>query len=295
LEKALAAAGDAAFGAGLAHLAGPLEEARGEVERSIEVVAKASPELVEAWNRGQRRLFRWARSGVDWLRQAVATDPPTLETLPTELRERFLTRSGRLLGFLYPAGSVFDPAELETFVAASRRVSPEATGFPVVFHRMSRRITSGFYRAVVLGAILVATILLIDFRHPRDALLAMAPLAMGVVWMLGGMRLAGIPFNFANLVAVPLIIGVGIDNGVHVIHRVRLEGRQGMSVVLRHTGRAILIASLTTMIGFGSLALASHRGLASLGIVLLLGVGSCLVTSTWVLPNLLIALGLVDR
>jgi predicted RND superfamily exporter protein len=117
------------------------------------------------------------------------------------------------------------------------------------------------------------------------------PLAMGVVWMMGLMGLAGLDFNFANLVAIPLIIGIGIDNGVHVIHRVRLEGEAGMTVVLRHTGRAILIASLTTMIGFGSLALASHQGLASLGKVLLLGVGSCLVTSTLILPNILVAFG----
>jgi predicted RND superfamily exporter protein len=116
-----------------------------------------------------------------------------------------------------------------------------------------------------------------------------------MIWMMGLMKLLGISFNFANLVAVPLIIGVGIDNGVHVIHRVRLEGVDGMSVVLRHTARAILIASLTTMIGFGSLALASHRGLASLGMVLILGVGSCLVTSVIVLPNMLVALGLARR
>ena len=127
------------------------------------------------------------------------------------------------------------------------------------------------------------------------ATLAVVPLAMGVVWMMGFMGLLGLSFNFANLVAVPLIIGVGIDNGVHVIHRVRLEGREGMAVVLRHTGRAILIASLTTMIGFGSLSLASHRGLASLGVVLFLGVGSCLLTSTIVLPNLLVSLGQARR
>ncbi len=95
--------------------------------------------------------------------------------------------------------------------------------------------------------------------------------------------------------AVPLIIGVGIDNGVHVVHRLLYEGQEGMSVVLRHTGRAILIASLTTMIGFGSLALASHRGMSSLGVVLLLGVGSCLLTSLVVLPNLLVATGRVRR
>jgi predicted RND superfamily exporter protein len=113
--------------------------------------------------------------------------------------------------------------------------------------------------------------------------------------MLGGMRLLGMHFNFANLVVVPLIIGVGIDNGVHVVHRMRHEGERGMTVVLRHTGRAIIIAGLTTMTGFGSLALASHQGLASLGLSLLIGVGACVITAIVVLPNLLVAAGWAKR
>jgi predicted RND superfamily exporter protein len=295
LEAALAQAAEAAFVAGFGEIAGALEEARGEAELSVRTVSAAPAERVAEWNRGQERAARWLRQTREWALAALHTEPPSLDSLPQALRERFLTRSGRPLGFLYPARSLFEPGRLEEFVAASRRVSAEATGFPVVFEKMSRRITSGFYRAVAVGALLVTLILLIDYRKPRDTALALVPLAMGVVWMMGAMRVLGISFNMANLVAVPLIIGVGIDNGVHVIHRVRFEGRSGMSVVLRHTGRAILIASLTTMIGFGSLALASHRGLASLGLVLLLGVGSCLITSTWVLPNLLVVLGLVER
>jgi predicted RND superfamily exporter protein len=161
-----------------------------------------------------------------------------------------------------------------------------------MFHKSSHRITEGFYRAVTAGAVFVFLILLIDFRNLRHAVLASIPLALGLVWALGAARLLGFSFNFANLVAVPLVVGVGIDNGVHVIHRVRLEGAKGMDVVLRHTGRAILISSLTTMIGFGSLCLASHRGLASLGLFLLLGVGSCLVSSTIFLPNLLVVAGI---
>jgi predicted RND superfamily exporter protein len=196
---------------------------------------------------------------------------------------------------LLPAGSVFDPDSLDRFAEASRRVSGEATGFPIVFRKMSGRITRGFYGSVVAGSVLVALILFLDYRNLRDVLLALLPLAVGVTWMMGGMRLLGLSFNFANLVAVPLIIGVGIDNGVHIVHRMKFEGRSGMNTVLRHTGRAILVASLTTMVGFGSLALASHRGLASLGLVLLLGVGACLVASTVVLPNLLILLGIARR
>ncbi len=295
LEAALALSADDAFAAGLVDVIEPLERARAAAEGCLETANAADDARVRAWNDAQPQLLEAARDAMEQLRRNLDSPPPTPDNLPVELRRRFFTRSGDMLAFLHPTGEIFDPQALTEFVAASRRVDASVTGFPLVFHKMSGRITGGFYRAVVLGAVLVALILFVDFRNPRDTALAMVPLAMGVVWMMGAMRVCGIPFNFANLVAVPLIIGVGIDNGVHVIHRVRLEGRQGMDLVLRHTGRAILIASLTTMIGFGSLALASHRGLASLGAVLLLGVGSCLITSTVVLPNLLVTFGLVER
>ena len=295
LEEALALSTEDAFGAGLVEMVEPLERARVAAENCLATASAADSAAVEAWNDAQPRLLDAARHAADQLRRNLDSDAPTPENLPRELRQRFFTRSGDMLAFLHPKGEVFDPRDLAEFVAASRRIDPTATGFPLVFHKMSNRITGGFYRAVALGGFLVSLILLIDFRSFRDTALALLPLGMGMVWMMGAMRVFEIPFNFANLVAVPLIIGVGIDNGVHVIHRVRLEGRKGMNVVLRHTGRAILIASLTTMIGFGSLALASHRGMASLGAVLLLGVGSCLITSTVVLPNLLVIFGLVER
>ncbi len=293
LEDALARAGEAAFAVGLGDLAGPLERARAEAERCIQTADSADAQAPDRWNRSQELLLRRLEETREFLQRATRAAPPTADNLPLDLRRRFFTGSGKPLGFLYPAGSVFEPNELERYVGASLRVSDEAIGFPFMFHKMSRRITTGFYRAVAVGAVAVFLILLIDFRSVRQALLATMPLAVGLVWALGGLRLLGLSFNFANLVAVPLIVGVGIDNGVHMIHRVRLEGRHGMGVVLRHTGRAILISSFTTMIGFGSLSFASHRGLQSLGLLLLLGVGSCLVASIVVLPNLLVVLGIV--
>jgi len=295
LEETFVEASDAAFATGYADLAVGLEEARAEAERARGMVEAAPEALVRSWQEGQERLLAWANRALQDLQRAAGSEAPSPRDLPQELQGRFLTRTGRFVAFLHPGGDIFDRGFLPAYSAASRRVSAEATGFPIVFYQMSRRITRGFYRAVAVGFLMVLLILIIDYRRWRDACLAMIPLVMGMVWMMGGMRLLGIDFNFANLVAVPLIIGVGIDNGVHVIHRVRLEGERGMAVVLRHTVRAILIASLTTMIGFGSLALASHRGMASLGLVLLLGVGACLITSTVVLPNLLLALGILKR
>ncbi|ANM29622.1 hypothetical protein ABI59_08590 [Acidobacteria bacterium Mor1] len=295
LIDSLDAAAADAFDAGVSELVEPLEAALEDAELVAEIAAAAGPAEVEAWSAGQVRLLDWARRLVADLRAAAASAPPTVETLPEPLRSRFVTGSGRYLAFLYPEGNVFDPDRLAPYVEASRRVSENATGFPLMFLKMSRRITDGFYKAVAAGLGLVLIVLLITFRSLRDALLAALPLAVGATWMLGGMGLLDVHFNFANLVAVPLIIGVGIDHGVHIVSRLRYEGNEGMETVLRHTGRAILIASLTTMIGFGSLTLADHSGMQSLGIVLLLGVGACLLTSMVVLPNVLILLGLARR
>jgi preprotein translocase subunit SecF len=295
LEEVLAIASEDAFGAGLGEVAGSLEDARASVEASANVVAGAGPGSAEAWTIAEEALRKWSVGVLRDLRRAASAGAPRIDDLPPEVRERFVTDTDRYVVILQPRGSVFDEEILDEYFHAVRRVSPETTGFPVVFHDHSKRITDGFYLAVAVGIGLVLLILIIDYRDLRHTLLSALPLAMGVVWMMGFMRIFGMSFNFANLVAVPLIIGVGIDNGVHIIHRVRLEGVDGMTVVLRHTARAILIASLTTMIGFGSLALASHRGMASLGTVLLLGVGSCLLTSIIVLPNVLVALGVTRR
>ena len=189
--------------------------------------------------------------------------------------------------YLYPQEDLTRPDALRTFVVDCRKVSDAVTGPPVLLYEHSGQIRGGFNQALILGAVLALGILLLDFRRPGYALLAALPTAVGLIWMLGWMGWAGLEFNLANLIAVPLILGVGIDNGAHMMHRFVQEGHQGMTVVLHHTGRAILISSLTTMIGFGSLALASHRGMASMGLILFFGVASCLITSTLLLPCLL--------
>ncbi|MBI3450191.1 MAG: MMPL family transporter [Acidobacteria bacterium] len=295
LEEAFAQAGEAAFGAGLGALAGPLEGARAEAESARAQVAAAPPGSEAAWEDGERRLLAWAGRALEDLRRASRTEPPAPKDLPAEARDHFVKQDGRFFAYVYPKGNVFDPPFLDRFVAGSRRLSADALGFPIVFQSMTGRITSGFHRAATAAGILVLVLLYAKFGNVKDTFLALIPKLMGVVWMMGGMRLLDLSYNFANLVAIPLILGVGIDTGVHIIHRMRAEGEGGMTLVLRHTGRAILIAGLTTMLGFGSLALASHRGLASLGTVLLLGLGSCIVTATIVLPNMLVAFRLVKR
>ena len=141
--------------------------------------------------------------------------------------------------------------------------------------------------AIIMGAVAIILFLLIDFRSFKYTLLATIPLAVGAFWMVGLMASLGMKFNFANFMCLPLILGIGIDDGVHILHRYRREGPLSIPLVLKYTGRAILLTSLTTMIGFGSMGLASHRGTASMGQVLFLGVGACFLSSAFVLPSII--------
>jgi hypothetical protein len=114
---------------------------------------------------------------------------------------------------------------------------------------------------------------------------------MGMVLSLGVLGLCGLPLNPANMIALPLILGVGIDNGVHVLHDYLLRRREGQSTISRAIGRGVLVKALTTMIGFGTLMVSSHRGLFGLGFILTLGVGCCMLTALVFLPAVLRLLG----
>jgi predicted RND superfamily exporter protein len=134
-------------------------------------------------------------------------------------------------------------------------------------------------------------VLLLDFGKLKHTLVALLPLAMGMGATLGVMALLGAPLNPANMIAFPLILGVGADNGVHVLHDFRSRDRTRRYRLNHATGRGIMVAALTTILGFGTLMLAQHRGMASLGLILTVGVTCCMATALVFLPALLYVTG----
>jgi hypothetical protein len=256
-----------------------------------EALEQLPPELGAKRLRGlQETLLDGMDQGIKILRDNVHAAPVTaaslIKELPSGMRDR-LHHEGKYAIYAYPARPIWDKSFLGKLVADLRSVSPEATGFPVTHWETSQGIERGFRQAAAVAAGVLVLLLLIDFRSLRYTLLALAPLSLGVVWMWGGISLLGISYNYVNIIAFPLIIGIGVASGVHILHRYRQEGEQDVAPVVRFTGMAIFLSAATTMVGFGSLALAQHRGAASLGLVLLFGVGACLVTSTLFLPALL--------
>ncbi len=215
------------------------------------------------------------------LRSVSNPEPPRPSDLPAGLVRRYLGQTESWLIKVYGRSSLWNMDALRDFVRDVRSVDPEATGHPLQAFEASRQMLRSYLKAGLYSLVAVTLVLFMDLRRVRHVLLAMFPVTLGLLHMFGLLGLLGIPLNPANMIVLPLILGIGIDDGVHVVHDYRMQ--RGAFCIRRSTATAIVMTSLTSMIGFGSLMIASHRGLESLGRVLTLGVASCLITSLWTL------------
>ncbi len=220
--------------------------------------------------------------------QMANPEPVNLEMLPQSIKKRYINKDGdKFLVTIYPKEQVWNFEFLRIFAGQLERISPKISGTPSLFLRLIDYIKRDGLRATLLTILIVLLFLWLDFRRLSTALLAMIPLVAGGIWMVGLMKTFGMMFTFVNIMGIPMIVGIGIDDGVHLLHRYRVEGQRQTPVVLKSTGKAILLTSLTTMVGFGSLTLAEYRGFVSLGALLVLGVGACFITTVLLLPSII--------
>ncbi|HAQ62015.1 TPA: hypothetical protein DCR49_08495 [Candidatus Delongbacteria bacterium] len=212
----------------------------------------------------------------------------TYENLPEEIRERYANKTtGNILVSIYPKTNIWEERNLRKFYEQTSLIEDSITGMPIIMLIFIDLIKVKGLESVLWGLLVIVLVLLIDFRSFKYTAIALIPLILGMIWMLGIMYLFGMKLNINNFMALPIIIGIGIDDGVHMLHRYKIEGRNSMDKVTKFTGKAVLLTSLTTIIGFGSVATASHRGLASMGLVLVIGVATCFITSAFLLPAII--------
>lgn len=235
----------------------------------------------------EREMFSGLEKGTGVLLEALRDpEPLTAANLPANIRERFVAEgsdgSPIYAVYAYPTGRVGNREFLERFYLEIRGVDEEITGFPVTHYYHGELARQAFFQAAAYAAIATLLLLAFDFRRFRDVIFAAIPLATGACLMLGTMALLGWHWNFVNVVALPLVFGAGVDFGVHLVHRFRQE--LDTAAALRTTGRPVILSAVTTLVGMGGLAFAQHRGAASLGWLLVLGIGFCLVAAVLVLP-----------
>ena len=236
------------------------------------------------------RLMAHLPRTLERLDAALSAGPVAPDDLPPGLRGRWLAADGRARVEVYPAGDMADQGELTRFADTVLAAAPTATGAPVIAIEAGRAVVTAFVQATVLALLLIVSLLLAVLRRPTDMALVLAPLGLAALMTAGASVLLGLPFNFANIIVLPLILGLGVSAGIHFVLR-RREDADGGGVLATSTPRAVLFSSLTTVASFGSLVLSGHRGMTSMGQLLTLGIGFTLLATMVVLPSLMAEIG----
>jgi hopanoid biosynthesis associated RND transporter like protein HpnN len=238
----------------------------------------------------QQALFFDLRDTFQLLQHQDDTTVPTVADLPPQLRHRFVGVNGKYLIQVYPREDVWQRAPQEKFVNALRTVDPNVTGTPVQLYVYETVLRDAYIQAAKLALITIALMVLFHFRSLVAMILALIPVAIGTLWLAGLMGWMGVPINLANIMTLPLVIGIGVTNGIQILNRYAEEGTPG--ILSRSTGKAVLVSGLTAISGFGSLMLAQHLGIHSLGVIMATGIATCMIAALTFLPALL---GLIGR
>jgi predicted RND superfamily exporter protein len=183
-----------------------------------------------------------------------------------------------------PAGNSNDDATLKRFTAAVQVIAPHAAGMPISIQEAGKTIVGAFAEAAILSLIAITILLSIALRRFWDVVATLGPLILTGVLMLGTCVVIGLPINFANIIALPLLLGIGVAFNIYFV----MARRRGMHQLLQSSlARAVITSALTTASGFGTLWLSDHRGMASMGELLMISLAWTLAVALFVTPALL--------
>lgn len=228
----------------------------------------------------ERNVFRDLEDRLPELKKLFCPSAVSRERLPESLKSRFLGKDGSLALYIYPSKNVWEQANLEEFVQKAREIEPKVFGEIVSLYENGQSLIRSFLQASGYSLSAILVLLLLWTRSARTTLFSMVPLISSVGLLLGIMQLIPIQWNFTNFFALPILIGIGVDSGIHLVK----AWKDGDSQTFKGSGKAVFLSSATTIIGFGILAASNHLGVSSLGWVLFLGISFSLLVSLVTLP-----------
>ena len=234
----------------------------------------------------ERRLLGNLSGRLKSLNDALAARPVSLDDLPAPVRGRWLNDGVYKLQ-LNPKEDLHDNAASARFVRELQAQDPAVTGAPVIRVEAGRAVIRAFAFAFGYALLAITLLLLLFVRVKRDAVLILLTVLTGGVFTAGLILLFNIPLNFANIIGLPLLLGIGVDSAIHISERFREEqGRR--NIFATSASRGVIISSLTTIFSIGNLAFSAHLGTASMGLMLATGLIAMLIATLLVLPAFLI-------
>jgi len=237
----------------------------------------------------QQALFNDMRTTFQLLQNQDDSAPLHVEDLPQVFRDQFVGVTGKFLLHIFPRDNMWQRENQEKFIAELRTVDPNVTGTPVQLYELEELLKDSYIQAAWYSLAAIAVLVLFHFRSLGSVVLALLPVGIGTLWLAGLMGWFGIPVNLANIMTLPLVIGIGVTNGIQILNRFAEE--RTPNILARSTGKAVLVSGLTAIAGFGSLIIAKDRGIHSLGCVMATGIAACMIAGLTLLPALLNLLG----
>jgi len=221
------------------------------------------------------------------LKQSLEAEPISLESLPKNLKNRHVAADGRVRIDVYPKEKMQDRDALASFVGAVRKLAPQASGSPVVIFEAGKVVVPAVRDAAVLAVVMITVLLAVILKSFKDVVLVFVPLFLAVLLTIATSVLLGLSFNYANVIVLPLLFGLGVASGIHLVLRQRNEGGT-LSIFGTSTPRAVVFSGLTTIGSFGAIALSSHPGTSSMGMLLAISITLTLGCTLVVLPALMV-------
>ncbi|MEO5587554.1 MAG: MMPL family transporter, partial [Novosphingobium sp.] len=260
---------------------GPLGSVAGKLAATFLRLAQASP---AARAKVGTMLTDPLEVTLGQIRLSLQPGPVTRATLPPEITQDWLVKDGRAMVQIMPSGNSADNAVIERFTAAVRQVAPDAVGMPVSTQEAARTVTRAFIEAGVIALLLVSLLLFAVLRSAREVAFTLAPVVLSGFLTLGSCVVIGQPLNFANIIAFPLLFGVGVAFHIYFV----MAWRAGTGDLLQTSlARAIVFSALATGSAFGALWISDHPGTASMGLILMISLIWTLVCALIFEPALL--------
>jgi hopanoid biosynthesis associated RND transporter like protein HpnN len=224
---------------------------------------------------------------LDSLENSLAAEAVNVSNIPSELSSRWIGKSGKYLLEIAPVENLQDNVALERFVEQIQSNFPNVIGSPVISVEGGKAVVSAFKQAFMTALIVISLLLFILLDRHRDVLLIMGPILMAAMLTAATSVVFSIPLNFANIIALPLLLGIGVDSGIHILHRYRNAPPKDGIILGTSSARAVLVSALTTIVSIGNLSFSSHLGTASMGKLLTIGISMTLLCTLIILPSLL--------
>ncbi len=221
------------------------------------------------------------------LRKSLSPERVSADSLPDDLSNQMLAPDGQARVQIFAQENLRDNANLREFVASVQALAPRATGMPVNLVAFEAATKNSFLQALISAFVLISLLLAYLWRNLVDMALVLSPLILSLLLTVSCMAIFQVPFNFTNVIVIPLLFGIGVDSGIHLVHRSHGTSPEDQNLLNTTTARAVYYSALTTFISFGSLSLSAHQGMSSLGTLLAIGMVLTVVCNLLVLPTLL--------